>query len=395
MSTNPVYLVVAFDHPLNVVESVAERIAFGLSCQGLHAVACCLPRDAEKMARMSPDMISGIMSLGSPPLSCRVGNKRLWECTNGPVTMYFLDAIIYDMARVPAMSEYIVAAQADHRLGFASPERGYAQWLGPSLGVRWDYMPFGHFSQLNTPVEQAETQNKLCVVGTVGSELGFSPAHESLADLFARFNVGVAQRRDELTDRLFAADAKQIPALTLCEHFGWNAKEALSNLSLIIAVDSWIKRNKRIEAMKSLAGHAVDFFGFGWKELLGDIDGFRYFGQVKHQDIARLMPHYRGLLNFDPNWEAGVHDRVYTACALGAVSLTNTNEALPEAQLPSELVVTYNANKPNLGELVEAHGILDPKPRMNVPRADVLTAHSWSARAAHWITLSQGTRLFN
>ena len=119
--------------------------------------------------------------------------------------------------------------------------------------------------------------------------------------------------------------------------------------------------------MRSLAGQPVDFYGSGWQAALGDIPDFRHVGRVHHDDIALLIPHYRAVLNFDPNWSGGVHDRVYTAAAMGVTVVTNTNTALHAAALPADLVIPYAADRPAIGEQLAALELFDGAPHMNAP----------------------------
>jgi hypothetical protein len=385
MQQPDVFLVVAFDHPLQAVESVADRIASALSAQGVNAAACSLPRDAGKLAGIPPQQISGILSMGSLPLSHRVGGEWLWERVSCPVTIYLLDAILYDLARVPVLSEFLAAAQQDRRLGLASPEAGYLNWMAQGLGVRWDHLPFGHFAKLQQGAEPVVPQPRLCVIGTIGQELGGGSANESLPALLQRVGLGAAT--DDLHDVLTSPDADAVPARAISHVLGWGLPQVLKQLPALIAVDSWVKRQRRIAAVRSLQGLPVDFYGAGWKEVLGDVPDFRHVGQVRHGDIATVLPHYRGVVNFDPNWSHGVHDRVYTAAAMGVPVLTNQNEDLARMALPESLVWAYPAQQPDLANLVESARLLSSAPEPVQPRADVLQAHSWANRVAPWICL--------
>lgn len=387
MSSQPhVFLVIAFDHPLQAVESVADRIASALCCQGVNAAACSLPRDADKLATIPPEMITGILSMGSLPLSQRIGGQWLWERVRCPVTVYLLDAILYDLARVPVLHHFLAAARQDRRLSLASPEAGYADWLGKAVGVQWDHLPFGHFGKTFPGNPSVTPQNRLCVIGTIGHELGGSPVRETLPELLERTGLARKAPGHLLQDALLAEDAHPMPARTISQVIGWDAPQALQSLPALIAVDSWIKRHRRLEAVRSLQGLPVDFYGSGWQELLGDVPDFRYVGQVHHQDIATLLRHYRGLVNFDPNWSHGVHDRVYTACAMGVAALTNDNEALANSHLPSELTHTYSAQRPKLADRVEQAGLLSAAPAPTDIRYDVMQAHSWSNRICQWLS---------
>lgn len=390
MSTPPLFLVLAFDHPLQAVQSVAERIAAGLCCHGLNAVACSLPRDAAKLAELQPDQLDGVLSLGPMPLSMRLNEQPLWQYFKCEFTIFLLDALLYDVARVPVMREFLAAAQHDRRLGLASPEDGYRQWLSDVLNVRWEHLPFAAFAHVAPRAETMSAQPRLCVIGTVGGELGGSPVGETLPDLLARVlgRLTTPGGLVRVAAALQAPDAHPMPALTVTTALELPPHRALQSdvLPALIAIDSWIKRERRLQAVRSLAGVPVDFFGSGWHELLGDQPGFRHVGKVQHGDIAKLLPHYRGVVNFDPNWHAGVHDRVYTACAMGVPVLSNFNIGLAAAALPAELLVGYDANRPMLAPLVAERGLLRESLPNSRPHADVMARHNWATRMGEWLT---------
>src|SRR4051812_12938025 len=122
MNDSNVFLVLAFDHPTRAVESVGVRMAAGLGTLGFNATVLSLPRDAAVLAQMAPSRVSGILSLGPMPLQIRLNDRPLWEHFSCPLSVYMLDAILYDMARVPVMGDFLNAARADSRLGLVSPE---------------------------------------------------------------------------------------------------------------------------------------------------------------------------------------------------------------------------------------------------------------------------------
>lgn len=389
MSQPKIFLVLASEHPLRAIESVAERMAAGLSCLGLQAVVCTLPRDAAQLGKLPPDQVAGVLSLGPMPLAVEFNRQPFWTHFPCPISVYLLDALLYDIARVPVMRRFLDAAQRDSRLGLVSPEQGYRDWLGRDLGVRWDHLPFAAFPRVSPGQSPVPAQPRLCVIGTIGSELGGSPAGESLAELLAR-SVGRfadAGRRAHLADALLATDAEAMPARALARLLDWGPVDVVQQepLAALIAVDSWIKRDRRLRAVRSLAGLPVDFFGTGWEALLGPVAGFRHVGQVHHDDIALLMQNYAGVLSFDPNWDGGVHDRVYTAAAMGVTVVTNHNTGLQAAGLPDDLVITYPANAPALASRLGGSGLFGDTSRFNAPRADVLARHNWGTRMAQWL----------
>jgi hypothetical protein len=398
MHDSNVFLVLAFDHPTRAVESVGVRMAAGLSALGFDATVLSLPRDAAVLAQFAPAQVSGVLSLGPMPLSVRIGDRPLWEHFRCPVSIYMLDAILYDMARVPVMGEFLNAARVDSRLGLVAPETGYRDWLGQTLAVQWDHVPFaafpcvqrGAFAHAAGP--EPVVLPRVAVIGTIGAELGGTPAGETLPDLLARVGASLttADKLATLHDALVAPGADNMPALTVARELGWGPDRAFDrpSLRLMVGVDSWIKRERRIQAVASLAGVPVDFYGTGWKEHFGDMPGFNYIGRVHHDHIARVLAHYRATVNFDPCWQGGVHDRVYSATAMGTHVFTNTNTGLARAGLPADLVTTYDPTRPELGSLVMRSAVLEATTPTGA-RGDVLGRHNWASRMADWLCLAR------
>ncbi|NDY89912.1 glycosyltransferase family protein [Ideonella livida] len=383
------FLLLSFDHPQQAVSSVAGRMAAGLTCLGLNARVLHLPADAAELARLGSEQVAGILSLGPLPLATRVEGEVLWRRFKVPVSVYLLDAVLYDLARVPVMRDFLADAVADGRLGLISPEAGYREWLAEAVPVRWQHLPFGAFPALGALAEPVAPQQRLCVVGHVGNELGGGQAGESLEALLQRTlqHFTDATARARVAEALRAPHAHAMPARTVADALCWSPREVLvrDRLAALVAIDSWVKRERRLQAVESLRELPVDFFGTGWDRLLPAGPHWRHVGQIAHGDIARLLPHYQALVNFDPNWAHGVHDRVYTAAAMGCPVLTNHNSGLDAAGLPESLVWRYDANRPDLATLVEEAGWLHRPALARSPGEAVLARHNWASRMIEWV----------
>jgi hypothetical protein len=393
----PLFLILAFDHPLRAVESVGEGMGAGLRSLGIAAQVLSLPRDNAKLAVHLAEPPAGMLSLGPLPLSTLVDGAPLHRRLRCPVWLYFLDAVIYDLSRVPVTRTFLADAAGDRRLIPVTPEAGYLRLLGRQHeGGFWPtqtaHVPFGCFPRLQVPVHSVPRQSRVCVIGTIGSELGGGHAGESLQQLLARVRpAGVADHHlDALAQVMLSPRAPIVPAQAVMRVLGWGPQEvtAPGNVGFVCAVDSWTKRERRLAAVRSLVGMPVDFYGHGWNQVFANTPDFRYVGQVAHDDIAALSRHYGAVLNFDPNWAAGVHDRVYTACAMGVPVLTNDNSALDHAGLPLELLYVYDPNRPALAAPTRRALANCPEPAL--PRLDVLKAHGWMDRMSRLMETFDG-----
>ena len=145
----------------------------------------------------------------------------------------------------------------------------------------------------------------------------------------------------------------------------------------VAAADSFIKRHRRLLAIDALRGVPVDFAGPGWQQAFGEQPDFRFLGSMQHRHLARLMSLYRGIVNFDPNWEWGSHDRVFTALAQGVPVFTHRNACHAEEQLPAALVLTFEPNAPQLADA--AHALLAQAPA-HLPASQAAGGVGWHHR---------------
>ena len=382
------FLLLAYEHPQNAIGSIGERIAAGFTEQGMPARCLVLPRDRALLEALAPERVTGIIALGSVSLATPVGGRPIWRHFRCPVTIYLLDAILYDLARIRTLPAFLTDAIGDPRLGLASPEDGYRRWLGDVLPVRWTHLPFASIAPPPRGVpapggdDDRSLRNRFCVIGNIGRELGDCPAGEGLNPVLRRKLAGHVSEAGlrNLAEALRSPDAHVLPAQTVCQTLDITPDRALRSdlLPALIAIDSWVKRDRRLRAMRSAAGLSVDFFGTGWQALLGDIRDFRHMGQIGHHEIAARLGRYRALINFDPNWTHGVHGRVYSALDAGCGVLTQVNEALDVPGEVGAAVLTYDTNRPALAERVA--GAADLR-----ALAASVKVPSWADRVSGWL----------
>lgn len=390
--TQQKFLILASDHPNDAVLSVGQWMAGGLKALGIDVRVLSIPRDIAELSGLLREGIAGIIALGPMPLDIKIDQRwYLWQKLQCPVWLYMLDAIIYDYHRVPVMREFLKDAFTDERLTIVSPERGYFDLLGKKseggcLPDGLKHIPFGHFANLS-PTKLPKEQ-RLCVIGTIGGELGLHPDIDSLQETVALYGKSILSAQDQLNlvELLSSQNVPDMPLRLLVDLLDWRGDQVFSgdNLPLICAIDSYYKRLRRFMAIRSLSGMPIDFYGAGWANYFPDEKSFRFLGNIKHQEVAQYSAHYKAVVNFDPNWEMGIHDRVFTTCAMGTPVITNNNEALQGINLPPALVHTYTANNPQLQDIAEC--LLTSREENGLPQLEILTQHSWVNRMARLVS---------
>jgi spore maturation protein CgeB len=68
--------------------------------------------------------------------------------------------------------------------------------------------------------------------------------------------------------------------------------------------------------------------GTGWDRFGKLPDSIKLIGAAHYDKQFDFFNESRFLINLDPNWGHGVHDRVFNAMSVGCCVITNTNELL-------------------------------------------------------------------
>jgi len=104
-----------------------------------------------------------------------------------------------------------------------------------------------------------------------------------------------------------------------------------NQITLFAEIDSYLKRYRRINVAKSVLKYSaeanlkVGLYGTGWN-LLEDIPGnIQVHTPRQYIDQYEIFMSSKALINTDPNWTEGVHDRVFNAFGSNCVAITNKN----------------------------------------------------------------------
>lgn len=163
----------------------------------------------------------------------------------------------------------------------------------------------------------------------------------------------------------------------------------LSNklITLLPFIDKYVRNYRRHVCLQVLAesGVRIDIYGSNWENLkIKTTNNLRFHPPTNFWDLLRLMQQSKIVLNIDPNFSNGGHERVFSAMLNGAVALTNINGFYAEEFSDGKEVVLYSWNK--LGDLPEKiTRILGNSEKFESIRlAGQQTAekyHTWSERA--------------
>jgi len=359
------WLVIYPAHDDGVTDNFSHEIAAALRSEGEAVIELNMSADLSAQWSRLPGTFAGVITVGALPLNIQVGGRPLAELFQCPVYAYLLDSPIYDLARVPATRDFIRRAWDNDKLVPVLAERSYLTLgLGgshPLLPPQSMYLPFAAFSapdECRRAVSELLPQQRILVVGALGQELSRGAIRQDLASTLASANAPGLTHADiqSLAQAMLEADAPGNPLVTAQSLLSLDGHELFGDhmMTLMCAGDSFLKRMRRVLAVESLRGIPVDFVGPGWEQAFGDQDGFRFLGSMPHGQLPALMPLYSGVLNLDPNWDWGCHDRAYSAWAQGVPVMTHRNAAIAEEHVPNELVHAFLPNAPDLAAVADA-----------------------------------------
>lgn len=326
----PKAVVLTNRHPYGGTEMMAQSLAGALNNNGYDA------RVLNIEARGDLDVLAGLlndphlallMTTGTVPLQLEVNQVPIWRAVASAVQFvtYIIDVWPYDFVRVDACRRFMSDWQHAPNLHVASVEANDARLIGR----RAHYFPTGAYP---APRRQGPKQHpqRLMIWGSANKELAVTPVHGQFEPTLAANNhwgldparivrVAEALRHTEIVHGLSAiAAALGEPVEALVQPAAMIA---------VCAIDSCMKRYRRVKVAQALKGLPVDIYGENWQQHVGDVASFRLLTPEPNHNHAfsYLCQHYAGLVNFDPNFGHGTNERAVTALALGIPIANNFN----------------------------------------------------------------------
>jgi hypothetical protein len=322
------------------------------------------------------------ISVGAMPLRIQLDGTSIWEVVGKKFVFYLLDPIFYDVVRVQGCLEFIQASTSSDRLIVASPDKataGLVNSYSPGSAV---FSPFaGFYDPLPRRPEQQRIE-RVAVIGTIGEELVGVPEEAGVEGLLQQgmhlFHSSAAV--EEIVGAIEAPEGKLDLVTVATERFGLEAERLFTReaCEFFAALDSYEKRRRRLLVLDALGDLPVDFYGAGWQRFMPALPNARTYEPIPHDMIGEACLNYSALLNFDPNWDHGVHPRAYTALGHGCRLITNRSAGLAEFGADfSDLIMEYDGNRPRFDGVDELLGLPPSDPAETL---EFRARHSWYAR---------------
>lgn len=337
MKTVPLLYFKSRQQFLRNVEGNANRIGEALTRAGYDVPHLCWegPGFDEGFSRaLSAKEIEFVFVVGQYSLNVPVDGGRIWNHARFRNTTFFvflIDTIIYELQPIVLELLRDAAGRAVFGCGDTTGQ-GLFQSFTRALGLRAHAFPFPCGGTPNpgrvTPWRERPFEVSFC--GNIGLELmGLRPG-KRIEEIFTDYKDGPApygkvveavkeihrSPRGEMISQLM--DCLGISPGTLADR-QW--------LMLAWAVDSYFKRQRRIDIVKRFAKskRTLNIFGTGWEGIADGHPNIILHGVRDWAAQAEVFDLSKILLHIESNTYGGANDRVFWATAHGALLLTQRN----------------------------------------------------------------------
>ena len=325
----PKAVVLTNSHPYGGTEMMARSLAAALQANGYesHVVNINEPDLRRHLPLLQDPELALMITTGALPLGLQIDNRPLWRLVPERVDFiaYVIDAWPYDYVRVAPFRDFLRDWAERPNLHLASLEANDARLIG----TRAHYFPTGAYSAPWRCGPKA-FPDRLMIWASANKELAITPLHDEFERTLADNNpwglapqriaaIGESLRHTQIIHGLSAiAQAFDQPVEALVQP---------ATMTALCAIDSCLKRYRRVKVAKALRGLPVDFYGENWPQHVGDTPSFRFRKPDPDHNHAFSFAcqHYAGLVNFDPNFGHGTNERAVSALAMGIPIANNFN----------------------------------------------------------------------
>jgi len=325
----PKAVVLTNSHPFGGTDMMARSLAAALLANGYEShIVNISDSDLKRHLPILQDRgVELMITTGTLPLTLQIDQTPLWHVipARADFITYIIDAWPYDYVRVPSCRDFLRDWAQMPNLHVASLERNDSRLIGE----RAHYFPTGAYSAPWRLGPKAYP-DRLMIWGSANKELAISEFHDDFEQTIGANNpwgldpgrigtISESLRYTNIVHGLSAvAQAFNEPIASLVQPDAMTA---------LCAIDSCLKRYRRVKVARALRGMPVDFYGENWEQHVGDNASFRFCKPDPDHNHAfsHICQHYAGLVNFDPNFGHGTNERAVSALAMGIPIANNFN----------------------------------------------------------------------
>lgn len=322
-----------------VVDGVVNSLAHGFCRSGYHATTIIIKKNevpSNLVDLLQPGPRKLVIGVTHVSLFFSIDGKYLWQLIDADFATYFIDNPAFFAEEG---LKHLLSAPEEMTFLFAdnSQKRQFKSYLlSHGRSNECIFFPFGGNDQFNENKNSSDEREtpKIIVFANLGSETPqfFHTIQKSLYHFPIISNSGLPNSvKDYIINELPAGNYDHdifdlFSSFTAKRHL-YMDKEMLH---LFLATDSYLKRYRRLLSIWELRDFNIDIYGTGWKENAGLIPPlWNLFEGVDYSRQYEIFLNADIVLNVDPVWPEGIHDRVLNAMSCGAIPLTNFNKLTP------------------------------------------------------------------
>jgi hypothetical protein len=302
----PKAVVLTNSHPFGGTDMMALSLAAALQANGYEAHVVNI-NDADlrrHLPTLQDPQVELMITTGTLPLTLQIDQMPLWRVVAAKTDFvaYIIDAWPYDYVRVASCRDFL---------------------------NDWTRMP-------NLRRGPKAFGDRLMIWASANKELAVTRFHDDFESTI------VANNPWGLEPRRIATIAEALRHTTIVHGLSAVAyafDEPVQSLvrpeamTALCAIDSCLKRYRRVKVARALRGLPVDFYGQTWDQHVGGTESFRFCKPDPDHNHAfsHICQHYAGLVNFDPNFGHGTNERAVSALAMGIPIANNFNVRTDDA----------------------------------------------------------------
>lgn len=377
-------------HPQDVTQQFA--LMWSRAIENLGGEVTPLEIGSENLAGNLVQMISRqqvdlVLAITPEALFFTLNEKYLWQLLNAKFAVYFLDSPIYS-AHKPMMKEMLDQIPAD-RLAFFVPEKIHAGMYQEFLdahryGHQVYFSPFGARLDGVNGKPYLQREYEIVLLGNADSELMNQHIRASVEDSFSHYS----EYGDLFGKIVGFVEQQRVKALgadllgDFVREFGIASSELFTGplLKPFLEIDGYIKRYNRNRLVESLVDMPLVLFGSNWDRYIHKSSKWKIGGTISYAEQFGLFENSRCVINVDPNWGAGTHDRAYNAMAAGATVFTPENAYSSWSFAHGKQALLYGSPSDIQPTMMDMHSSLE----LIAKQGEMITRlyHGWEARMA-------------
>lgn len=342
-------LFISSPHPSNAIEAPAKLILEGFKKIGYHADHVNASKELnrkELINLLEKNDYDFVFTLNIRTLLLRKHINRIFKIIKCPIIVFLLDHPVYHMDGIrkilPNVKQSICLLTPDE-----IHQRILSEYIQKNKYTYASAVFFPWAAPIDLPNKNHNIQiyDLLCFCSLDG-EIESGTSEKEFID-------SLNEKSEKIYFEEFFNQIVNIDLSTPLEiHFEKGFKKKLDFDSPELCerfaqFDSLVKRIRRNLFGKMILSTATKsnlklcLCGSGWDKITNIHDNVTLLGSVSYMEQFALYAQTKILINIDPNWTNGIHDRVFNSLASGISVITNKSHYLLTDPIPENKIIFF------------------------------------------------------